>query len=299
VNITIIFNPVAGAQKHAKLTRAVRAFTAQGINPLIRETEKRGDACDFAREEAGRGSDIVVAAGGDGTINEVANGLAGSRVKLGILPMGVANLLALEMRLPHDPASAVDVIMKGIPQLINPGYVLLRDADTEQEIKRYFLLMAGVGFDGGVMHDIRRNHIESWGKAAYVVAGMRFIAKYTNTLFTIRIDRQQMIDAYSAVIGKSRFYGGSFMVTPRASLKDDCLDICAFQEKGALNMIKHAVGVLTGSHPRKTGIYYGKQQELEITSENKVYVQVDGDFLGCLPACFGVHKAALSIIAPA
>lgn len=298
MNIAIIFNPVAGAKQHKKLTRAVNELIAHGFHPIIRETKKRGDACYFAAEEAERGSDIVIAAGGDGTINEVANGLAGSRVALGILPMGVANLLALEMGIPADPVKAVEIIISGTPQLINPGYVILREEGTESEIKRYFLLMAGVGFDGGVMHDIRRDRIERWGKAAYLIAGIRLIAMYTNTAFSICVDRRESLEAYSAVVGKSRFYGGRFMVTPQASLKDDRLDICAFKDKGALRMLRHACGVLTGSHLRQAGTFYRKACSLAITSEEEIYVQVDGDFLGCLPARFEVCRNALSIMAP-
>lgn len=298
MNISIIFNPVAGAGRYKKLTRAVDAFIGRGIRPTIRETKKRGDACCFAAEEAERGSDIVIAAGGDGTINEVANGLAGSRVALGILPMGVANVLSLEMGIPADPVKAVEIIISGTPQLINPGHVILREEGTEREIKRYFLLMAGVGFDGGVMHDIRRDRIERWGKAAYLITGIRLISMYTNTAFSIRVDRREPLEAYSAVVGKSRFYGGRFMVTPQASLKDDCLDICAFKDKGALSMLRHAFGVLAGSHLHQADTFYRKACSLAITAEEEMYVQVDGDFLGCLPARFEVCRNALSILAP-
>jgi YegS/Rv2252/BmrU family lipid kinase len=298
VKTSIIFNPVAGARKRKKLTRALGAFKAQGISPIIRETQKRGDACNFAQEEIGRGSEIIVAAGGDGTINEVANGIAGTGARLGILPMGLANVLALEMSIPDEPESAVNVIIRGIPQLINPGYVMLTPSGSVREVKRYFLLMAGIGLDGGVMHDISRSHIERWGRTAYVIAGMRALATYTGRLFTIRMDGRNEIDAYSAVVGKSRFYGGRFMVTPRASLKDECLDVCAFKGKGSFSMLKQAVAILIGGHPGKTGAYYEKARELEITSEDTVYVQVDGDFLGSLPARFGVHNGAMSIMAP-
>ena len=296
---SIIFNPVAGARKQKKLAEAVRVFKAQGISPIIRETQKRGDACNFAKEEVGRGSEIIVAAGGDGTINEVANGLAGTGARLGILPMGLANVLALEMSIPEEPDSAVNVIVRGVPQLINPGYVKLSGSGIDKEIKRYFLLMAGIGFDGGVMHDICRSHIERWGKTAYVIAGMRALATYTNRLCTIRMDGQKGIDAYSAIVGKSRYYGGRFMVTPRASLKDEYLDVCAFTDKGAFSMLKQACAIMIGGHSCKTGSYYEKARELEITSEDTVYVQVDGDFLGSLPARFGVDNGVMSIMAPA
>jgi len=299
VKTSIIFNPVAGAGKGMKLAEAVRVFKAQGISPIIRETQKRGDAFNFAKEEVGRGSEIIVAAGGDGTINEVANGLVGTGARLGILPMGLANVLALEMSIPEKPESAVNVIIRGTPQLINPGYVMLSGSGSDGEMKRYFLLMAGIGFDGGVMHDINRSQVERWGKTAYVIAGMRALATYTGRLFTICMDGRKEIDAYSAVVGKSRFYGGGFMVTPRASLKDEYLDVCAFTGKGAFSMLKQACAIMIGSHPCKTGAYYEKARELEITSEGTVYVQVDGDFLGSLPARLGVHNGAMTVMVPA
>jgi YegS/Rv2252/BmrU family lipid kinase len=298
VHITIIFNPIAGAGKHTKLNRAVSAFNARGLRPTIRATSKRGDARCLAAEEADRGCDIVIAAGGDGTINEVANGLAGSRVALGVLPMGVANLLALEMGIPAEPERAVDVIINGIQRPVNPGYVILRDDVSGREIKRYFLLMTGIGFDGGVLHDLKRASVAMWGKAAYVSAGIRAIAKYTKTAFSVRIDREEELVAYSAVVGKSRFYGGRFMVTPRATLQDDCLDICAFTGPGSWRMLKHALYVIAGRHLRQGDIYYAKTRELEVWSPDTVYIQSDGDFIGTLPARLGVCKNALRIVAP-
>jgi YegS/Rv2252/BmrU family lipid kinase len=298
VKIAIIVNPIAGTGKRKILHRAVSAFNHRGVRPMIRETGKRGDAGYWAAEAADRGCDIVVAAGGDGTINEVANGLAGSRVALGVLPMGVANLLALEMGIPADPERAVDVIINGIPQPAYPGYVILRDEGSGKEVKRYFLLMTGIGFDGGVLHDIKRANVANWGKAAYVMTGIRAISRYTHTAFTVRVDRHDELTAYSAVVGKSRFYGGRFMVTPRASLKDQYLDVCLFTGPGALRMLKHAFYILTGRHLRQSGMYYAKARELEVWSRNEVHVQADGDFLGGLPARIGASDIALRIMVP-
>lgn len=298
MQITIIVNPIAGSARQASLDRVISAFNARGVCPAIRSTGKRGDAEYWAAEEAGRGCDIVVAAGGDGTVNEVANGLAGSRTALGVLPMGVANLLAMEMGIPADPEGAVDAIIRGIPKPVNPGYVILRDDDSGKDRKRYFLLMTGIGFDGGVMHDMKRASVARWGKAAYIGAGIRAIAKYTGTAISLRMDRGEEIVAYSAVVGKSRFYGGRFMVTPRASLQDDCLDLCAFTGRGPLRMIKNAVCVLAGRHPGQGGIYYAKRREIDVCSRETVYVQADGDYIGTLPARLGVCRNALRMVAP-
>lgn len=298
MQITIIVNPVAGIAKRSNLNRAVSVFNAQGIRPLIRTTCRRGDAEHWAAEEADRGCDIVVAAGGDGTVNEVANGLAGSRAALGVLPMGVANLLAMEMGITADQERAVDAIIHGMPRPVNPGYVILHDDNGGKERKRYFLLMTGIGFDGGVMHDMKRASIARWGKAAYVGAGMRAISKHTRTAFSIRIDRDEEVVAYSAVVGKSRFYGGRFMVTPGASLQDECLDLCAFTGKGACRMLWNAVAIMANRHLPLSGVYDARARTLEISSREKVHVQVDGDYLGGLPIRCGVATNELSIMAP-
>jgi len=298
MKITIIFNPIAGRRNPVSLARAVQAFKAYDIDPVVKKTEKRGDAYHIALEAAQKGTETIIAAGGDGTINEIANALVGSSSKLGILPMGVANLFALEMQIPHDPTAAVDIIVHGSPQQISPGYIQLQKEGGTGEILNHFLLMAGIGFDGGVLREIKRAHIARWGKAAYVITGARFLSKYTHSQLTIRIDQKETLTASSAVVGKSRYYGGKFMVTPRASLKDDCLDLCVFKNKGTLSMIKYACGVLTGNHLRHTGIYYAKAHELEMSSSEEIYVQADGDFLGRLPARLGVTRDALSVMVP-
>lgn len=298
MQITIIVNPVAGAGIRNNLTRAISAFNARGVRPLIRTTGKRGDAEYWAAEEADRGCNIVVAAGGDGTINEVANGLAGSRAALGVLPMGVANLLSMEMGIPADPERAVDFIMRGIPHPVNPGYVILHDDNSGKERKRYFLLMTGIGFDGGVMHDMKRASVARWGKTAYVSAGMRAISKYTHTSFTVRIDHREEVVAYSAVVGKSRFYGGPWMVTPGASITGDWLHLCIFTGKGAFRMLWNAVAIIANRHLPLSGVYDARARTLDISSREKVHVQVDGDYLGSLPIRCGVAKHELSIMAP-
>jgi YegS/Rv2252/BmrU family lipid kinase len=298
VQITIIFNPVAGAGKRTSIDRAVSAFNARGVRPLVRATGNRGDAEYFAAEEADRGCDIVVAAGGDGTINEVANGLAGSRAALGVLPMGVANLLAMEMGIPAEADRAVDAIIQGIPRPVKPGYVILQDDISGMESKRYFLLMTGIGFDGGVMHDLKRASVATWGKAAYITAGMRAMAKYTHTSFTVRIDGHDEVVAYSAVVGKSRFYGGPWMVTPGASITGDRLDLCLFTGKGAFRMLWNAFAIIANRRLPLSGVCDARARALEITSREQVHVQVDGDYLGCLPIRCGVATNELSIMAP-
>lgn len=298
MKITIIFNPIAGKKNYSKVKKAVEVLKSNGIIPEIRETTKRGDACVFAQEEVTKDTEIVIAAGGNGTINEVANGLVGSSVKLAVLSIGIANVFSLETRIPSDPVLAMDVILKESPTLINLGYIRLREESSEKEIKKHFLLMAGVGFDGGVLREIKRSKISKWDKAAYIFTGMRVVSKYTRSPLYIQIDQRKTIRGYSAVIGKSHYYGGNFLVTPHASLMDEDLDLCVFQSKGPFNMLKYVLRIIQTKHLTYTDIHYCKAKEIKVSSPDEVFVQADGDFLGRLPAYLSVKKEALAVMMP-
>jgi len=298
MKITIIFNPIAGKRNYQSVKKAIAVLRSNGIIPEIRETTKRGDAYIFAREEIKKGTEIVIAAGGDGTINEIANGLVGSSVRLGILPIGIANVFSLETQIPSDPVLAMNVILKGLSTLINLGYIRLREGSGEGEIRRYFLLMVGIGFDGGVVREMDRSKISMWGKMAYIFTGMRVISKYTHSPLQIKIDQGKTIKGYSAVIGKAHYYGGRFSVTPHASIMDDSLDLCLFQSKGPWNMLKYVFGILTKKHLRYTDVYSCKTKEIEISSPDEVFVQADGDFFGRLPAYLSVKKEAIAVMLP-
>ncbi|KPJ56621.1 MAG: hypothetical protein AMJ42_05120 [Deltaproteobacteria bacterium DG_8] len=293
---TIIINPIAGKRNYRNIKKAINVLRSNGIIPEIRETTRRGDGEIFAQEEIKKGTEIVIAAGGDGTVNEIANGLVGSSVKLGVLPIGIANVFSLEAQIPSDPVLAINVILEGLPTIINIGHIRLRKESGEEEIKSHFLLMVGIGFDAGVVREIKRSKISKWGKAAYIFTGMRVVSKYTQSQLYFKIDQGKTIKGYSAVIGKAHYYGGRFLVTPHASLIDDSLDLCVFQSKGAWNMVKYAWGILKAKHITYTDVYYCKTKEIEVSSPNEVFIQADGDFFGRLPAYLSVKKDALTVL---
>ena len=298
MKITIIANPIAGKKKQSHLRLAVTLLRSRGVIPEIRKTSKRGDAYHFARDEVKKNTDIVVAAGGDGTINEIANGLVGSAVTLAVLPLGTANVFSLEANLPAEPHAAVDLLFTGTAQPVNLGYIRLRDRYHDAEITNHFMLMAGIGFDGGVLAQIRRSSIARWGRAAYVFTGIRVLSQYTHSPLTITVDRDRTIQGYSAVIGNARYYGGRFAITPHASLLDDSLELCVFKNKGSLSMVQNVLKLLVRKQNASRDLFYSKAQVIEVTSPEEVFVQTDGDFLGRLPAHLSVSKRSLSVIVP-
>ena len=298
MHVTIITNPIAGKQKQSHLEVAVNLLKTRGIVPEIRLTSHRGDACLFARDEVKKKTDIVVAAGGDGTINEIANGLVGSAVKLAVLPIGTANVFSLEANLPSDPHAAVDLLFTGTAQNITMGHIRLRDRYRGHDITNHFMLMAGIGFDGGVLADMRRSSIARWGRAAYVFTGIRVLSKYTHSPLTITVDQGTTIQGYSAVIGNAHYYGGRFVVTPHASLVEDSLELCVFKNRGPLCMVKNVFTLLLHNQSSSRDLFYCKAQAIAVSSPDEVFVQADGDFLGMLPAQLSVGKSRLSVIVP-
>lgn len=298
MQITIITNPSAGKSKLSRLDTAVTCLKKRGITPEIRKTGRRGDAVILAREEVKKQTDIVLAAGGDGTINEVANGIAGSAVTLAVLPLGTANVFSLEANLPSDPHAAVDLIFTGTARRINLGQLRLRARYEDDALTHHFALMAGIGFDGGVLSEIQRSSIARWGRAAYVFTGIRVLSRYTHSPLTITVDHSRVIHGYSAVISNGRCYGGRFMVTPHASLMDDSLELCVFKKRGPLSMVKAVFKLLIQHYTDREDFLYCKAKEIEVTSSDEVFVQADGDCLGRLPAQLSVDKHCLSVILP-
>lgn len=178
--ITIIFNPVAGNRRDALLHDTVAALVRRGFQVSVIGTTGPGNATHVAAEAVAEGVDAIVAAGGDGTINEVVTGVVGSDIPVGIIPMGTANVLALEFRLPRRAEAIAGVIAGGVTRRLHIGRIN----------GRRFLLMVGAGFDGQVVHAIDSAMKRRWGKHAFVRRGLQVQSlsrsPFFNDLATVR-----------------------------------------------------------------------------------------------------------------
>jgi diacylglycerol kinase family enzyme len=200
----VIFNPAAGSRRRRKLARAMALL---GPAAELLETTGPGDARRLAAEAAARGVDCVVAAGGDGTIAEVAAGLAGSDTALGILPFGTANVLALELGLPRDAEGAARVIAEGSTRQIHPG-----SADGQ-----VFVQMLGAGFDAAVVHHLPHGLKRRIGKGAYVwQSGLELLRPALPPL-RFAVDDGPFEQAAGLIVTKGRLYAGPYLVAPGAS----------------------------------------------------------------------------------
>ncbi|MDB5414708.1 MAG: lipid kinase [Rubritepida sp.] len=200
----VIFNPAAGSARRRKLARALGVL---GADVVLAETSGPGDARRLAAEAALAGQDCVIAAGGDGTIAEVAAGLAGTGAALGILPFGTANVLALELGLPRDAAAAARVIATGREATIHPGLAG----------GRLFVQMLGAGLDAAVVHGLSPRLKRALGKGAYVWQTLRELARHDFPPLRFSADGGAWEEASSVIVTKGRLYAGRHLVAPGAS----------------------------------------------------------------------------------
>lgn len=290
--LLVIYNPTAGAgqlgrRKRARLEAYLELLEDSGCAVEFRPTTRRGDAEAFAAEGLAEKYDAVVAAGGDGTIGEVANGLPLQSAPLGIFPLGTANVLAMEIGLPLDPPAVMQAVLQGPQVQIWPGYVN----------DRLFTIMAGVGFDAHVVADLPPQ-LKRWlGKGAYVVESLRQLLRYDIAGYRLGIDGKDY-DCASAVIAKGHFYGGKFVCSPNARLDDAAFEICLFKMGGRIGALRATVALTLGLLHRLPEIELVRGREVVIQGAANEPVQADGDIAALLPATARIGTRAIPLIVP-
>ncbi|MBI5195633.1 MAG: diacylglycerol kinase family lipid kinase [Nitrospirae bacterium] len=301
LDVRLIANPIAGRGSLRSIKRAVELLKDKvSLSAFI--TQKKGDAEAYAKEISHLKSQIsnllVIVAGGDGTINEVINGLLASGISdvmppVALLPLGTTNVLAKELGIPEDIEQSLQLALAGFPKRISLGRIVItRDS---LPVTRYFCLMAGIGFDGAAVHGVRDSIKKISGKGAYILSGISQLAKYSPSLIKVNTSNG-LLTGYTAVVGKARGYGGYFTVTPKASITEPNLDLCLFGGKTRRDLIRFVNGVVSKNHLNFNDVFYGKFTELEIVSDREVHVQTDGDYFGTLPLKIDVVKDALSLV---
>lgn len=291
----LILNPVArGVPSTKKLRQCLGWLEDHGWKADLTLTERRGHATTLAREAAEKGCGVVVACGGDGTVNEVTNGLAGSTSALAIIRGGTANVWAKEVKIPRDPLKAVKLLAEGEIRRIDLGVVRFDNGG-----EHYFLLMAGIGLDGHVVSRVPEKLKRRLGAAAYVLHGLREALRYRSTQTTILIDGSPLtVDLSWLLAGNTRSYGGVVNVSHRALADDGLLDVYVFQGRGLLRMFVHGLRILARLHSGAPDVLYSRAKEVQLSQPCALPIQVDGDYLGLAPISIRVAPAALSVLVP-
>ncbi len=263
--IDVIVNPAAGSRNGGLFDAVVRRLHDEGAFVRCFDTQAPGHATELAAASAKEGyADVVVAAGGDGTINEVARGLLGHPIPLGILPLGTANVLAIELGQRVRAKAVADTILNGDAELIGTGLV-----NGEM-----FLLMVGMGFDGAVVGAIRPTMKRRFGKFAFVWAGLKEWVRGPAREVTVTIDGDRQ-EAGWVVVTNARHYAGPFVLSPTAHISAPHLEAFLFQRRSRLAFAGYFLGLGVGRVAHMPGVQVREFEKLELSSD--VPVEVDGD----------------------
>lgn len=287
-SIHVIFNPLAGARRRAMLDRVATYLRASGAEVLIEETRAPGHATELARGAAQRGdADVIVAAGGDGTINEVARGLIGQGVPLGIIPLGTANILAAEIGLKRDPGDIADMILSGPAELIGTGLV-------DGQI---FLLMVGIGFDGEVVHNITPAQKRRWSRLAFLYEGMKLWLRGPGHEIALLADGKPYRAAWVIAMNGKRF-AGDFILAPQNDIAEPGLTLFLFQTGDRLALIRYFIALAMGRVGELRDVRILSARDVLVQSPEGLAVEVDGDARGCLPQKIERGTQFLRLVVP-
>jgi YegS/Rv2252/BmrU family lipid kinase len=295
-NTVLIYNPVSGKiRRNPRLIqRTIDILREEGIQSRGVATTGPRTAGQLARKAVEEDVDLILVAGGDGTINEVINGVAPSHVPVGLIPAGTANVLASELGLGTRLESAVREIPKCVPQRIALG--LLRPVEGEQ---RYFISMAGAGLDARIVYDVSAPLKAAVGKLAYWAGGfshlVRPIPQFETALHC------ETIRCGFALASRVKNYGGDLEIACGANLLEDEFEVVLFQGRNPLRYMMYFLAVVVRVLPRMRGIKIENATRLQLNApeDTRIYVQVDGELAGHLPASIEIVPDALSVLVPA
>ena len=302
-NALLIHNPNAGNGGHSRrrlLDRARHIFASRGIDADLAETTGPGHATEIAARAAAENRGLVIACGGDGTLNEVVNGLAarqnGHRVPLALLPGGTANILAKELELPWDIPKAAEKLVHGTVKEIALG---LATPLEQPEKKKYFLSVAGAGPDGAIVYSIDLGLKSRVGILAYWWEGVREVFRYKFPHFRV-ISGGRKINVSLVIVGRTQNYGGPFKITTEANLFENQFEILTLSTRSGLRYLSYLPSLWLNKLRGTAGVHFFKSDSLlcEPLDANAVYAQIDGEPLARLPVEFRIIPRALKLLVP-
>ncbi len=302
-NALLIHNPNAGyggSGRRRKLDEACRILALGGIETDLQETRAPGEATAMAHRASVEGRQLVIACGGDGTLNEIVNGLAvqqnGHRLPLALLPGGTANVLAKEIGLPWDIPAAAEKLVHGEIKEIALG---LATPVKEPSKALYFLSVAGAGPDGMIVYSIDLDLKARLGILAYWWQGVRQVFRYKFPHFRV-VSGEKKLDVSLVVVGRTKHYGGPFRITDEADLYADQFEFMGLTTRSGFRYLSYLPTLWAGKLRGTEGVHYWKANSIvcEPLDSNPVYAQVDGEPLARLPVEFKIVPRALKLLVP-
>jgi diacylglycerol kinase (ATP) len=272
------------------LDEARRIFAAGGIEAELAETKGPGEATEIAQRATAERRQLVIACGGDGTLNGALNGVAGSETALAVVPLGTANVWAGEASLPEDPLAASRLVAEGTRHRLDTGSVA----------GHAFLLMASTGLDSLVAEQVDWKTKRRLGRAAYLARAALELPRYMGlraevTLDGVRIDTSML----GLIAGNTRSYGGILDIAREARADDGWLDVCLFEGSGRRRFAQHLVDLLRSRHTESRQVHYYRARRIELQTEKPWPVQADGEVVAHTPVTIEcVPQSVTVVVAP-
>lgn len=292
MRICVIFNPAARGNKARHFRRHLDQI---GGNAAFKATAAPGDARRLAAEAVVAGFDLIVAAGGDGTVNEVLNGIGDApngfeRAALGVLPLGTVNVFARELEIPSRIERAWEILRRGNGRKIDlPCAEFSKDGIQS---KRYFAQMGGAGLDARAIELMDFSVKKKIGPLAYVIAGLKALRE-KKPLIKVSADGQTF-SGELVLIGNGKFYGGTFQIFPTAEMHDGLLEIRIFPKTDWLTLARCGPNLLlSGKLPPKSSFCI-RATSFELSGDSGF--ELDGEWIGRLPATFSIQREKLRVI---
>ena len=286
----VIYNPAAGHLRRVhRLWQVLDILSGNGVRVTLRETAYAGHATLLASQAAAAGASMVVAAGGDGTIAEVAAGLEGTRIPLGVIPLGTANVLAQELGLPFAPRDIAACLAFGRTRALWPGIA------TGPLGTRLFVQMVGVGLDAQVVHRVPRGLKRCLGRSAYVAQTLREMVRYSYRPIRLSVDGEPM-QAGSVVVSKGRLYAGHYKLAPDARPSEPGFSVALFGGAGPGSVLVYGAALVLNLLPRAPGMRLLRARRVEIFGGGPA--QADGDPAGDAPLLVRDAASPLAVVTP-
>lgn len=296
VRTCVIFNPAARGEKAKRFRRSLDSISKECT---LKQTNASGDARRLAAEAVKEGFEVVVAGGGDGTLNEVLNGIGDApegfeRTRLGVLPLGTVNVFARELKIPSKLEAAWEIIRQGKESRIDLPAV--EYCENGKQVSRYFAQLAGAGLDAKAIDLVKWQVKKLIGPIAYVLAGLHALLAAPSRIAVSA--GGQSSHGELILIGNGRLYGGNFRLFPGADLRDGQLEVCVFPRVNWITLARCSPGLLLNGALPSSAANTFRAQSIVLTGETSTPLQIDGELIGHLPATFTIEPARLRIIVP-
>ena len=304
--IAVILNPASGRRREDVWRATLDSLRVRGCEIDLQRTDGPGAAGRLAWRFCAAKPDVLVVAGGDGTINEAINGLmqgvsgvsdTTTLPPLAVVPIGTANVLAAELGIPSGAQRIADAILDGPARPVTLGRIAGPDPARDEADARYFVLMAGVGFDARVCAAVDLKLKRRLGKGAYVWAGLRQMAASASFGYRVKVDGTSY-PAHSVIVANGRYYAGRHVLAPKARLEAPDFQVCLFERCGVWHTIRYALGLYRGALSSFPDVRIISAEALTIAGPDSEPVQADGDSVTRLPVSIKALPHALRLITP-